>query len=90
LQTLRELKCPKHLYDLSASYFSNRKQTFSINNYTTEKEVQKECPNGPYRDPSFWNVMYNSLLNLKFSSQTKVIAFADDLIVLTREHTKHK
>jgi hypothetical protein len=28
--------------------------------------------------------MYNSLLNLKFSSQTKVIAFADDLIVLTR------
>ena len=28
--------------------------------------------------------MYNSLLNLNFSSRTKVIAFADDLIVLTR------
>ena len=28
--------------------------------------------------------MYNSLLNLKFSSRTKVIAFADDLILLTR------
>jgi len=28
--------------------------------------------------------MYNSLNNLKFNSQTKVIAFADDLIVLTR------
>ena len=28
--------------------------------------------------------MYNSLLNLKFSSRTKVIAFADDLIVLTK------
>jgi len=28
--------------------------------------------------------MYNSLLNLQFNSQTKVIAFADDLIVLTR------
>jgi len=28
--------------------------------------------------------MYNSLPNLQFNSRTKVIAFADDLIVLTR------
>jgi hypothetical protein len=28
--------------------------------------------------------MYNSLLNLELDSRTKVIAFADDLIVLTR------
>ena len=34
--------------------------------------------------PGFWNIMYNSLLNLKFNSRTKVIAFADDLVVLTR------
>ena len=34
--------------------------------------------------PSYWNIMYNALLNLQFSSRTKVIAFADDLIVLTR------
>ena len=34
--------------------------------------------------PGFWNIMYNSLLNLKQNSPTKVIAFADDLIVLTR------
>jgi citrate lyase alpha subunit len=27
LQKLRELKCPKNLYDLSVSYFSNRKAT---------------------------------------------------------------
>ncbi len=28
--------------------------------------------------------MYNSLLNLSFNGRNKVIAFADDLIVLTR------
>jgi hypothetical protein len=28
--------------------------------------------------------MYNSLLNLKFNRRTKVIAFVDDFIVLTR------
>jgi len=34
--------------------------------------------------------MCNSLLNLKFSSRTKVIAFADDLIILTREACKNE
>jgi hypothetical protein len=37
LKHLRELKCPKNLYNLSASYFSNRKAKLSINNYKTEK-----------------------------------------------------
>ena len=32
--------------------------------------------------------MYNSLINLKFSSRTKLIAFVDDLIVLTRAACK--
>ncbi|MCL2611585.1 MAG: hypothetical protein FWE02_07945 [Defluviitaleaceae bacterium] len=33
--------CPKNLYNLSASYFNNRKASLSANNYRTEKEVQK-------------------------------------------------
>jgi hypothetical protein len=63
LQKLRELKCPKNLYCLSVSYFSNRKATSSTNNYTMKKEVQKGCCG-----PGFWNAMCNSLLNLKFNS----------------------
>jgi acid phosphatase class B len=31
-----------------------------------------------------WNIFYNSLLNLKFTRSTKIIAFADDLLILTR------
>ena len=88
LKQLRELKCPRNLYNLSANYFSNRKATLSINNYKTEKEVQGGCPQGSCCGPGFWNIMYNSLLNLKFNSRTKVIAFVDDLIVLTREACK--
>ena len=84
LKQLSELKCLKNLYNLSASYFSNTKATLSINNYRTEKEMQKECSQGSCCVPGFWNVMYNLLLHLKFSGRTKVIAFADDLIVLTR------
>jgi hypothetical protein len=84
LKQLREVKCPKNLYNLSASYFSNRKATLAINNYKMEREVQKGCPQGSCCGPAYWNILYNSLLNLKFTSRTRVIAFADDLIVLTR------
>jgi hypothetical protein len=84
LKQLKDLKCTKNLYNLSASYFTNRKATLSINNIRTEKGVQKGCPHGSCCGPGFWNIMYNSLLNLKFISRTKRIAFAEDVIVLTR------
>jgi len=84
LKQLRDVKCPKNLYNLSASYFSNRKATLSINNYKAERKVQRGSPQGSCCGPAYWNILYNLLLNLKFNSRTKVIAFADDLIVLTR------
>ena len=38
---------------------------------------------GSCYSPGFWNVLYNTLLNMKFSRHTKLIAFADDLAILT-------
>jgi hypothetical protein len=49
-----------------------------------EKEVSKGCSQGPCCGPGFWCVMYNSLLNLKFTRRTKTVAFADDLILAVR------
>jgi hypothetical protein len=31
-----------------------------------------------------WNIFYNSLLNLTFTSGTKIVAFADDLLLIIR------
>jgi hypothetical protein len=84
LKQLRELKCPRNLYKLSASYFSSRKAKLLINNCKTDKGVQTGWPQESCCGAGFWNVMYNSLLNLQFSSRNKVRAFAKDLIVLTR------
>ena len=44
-------------------------------------------PQGSCCDPGFWNVLYNALLNLEFSSHTKIIGFADDLEILTSGKT---
>ena len=37
--------------------------------------------------PGFWNIQYNSLLNLKFTRRTKAVAFADNLILAIRGET---
>ena len=34
-----------------------------------------------------WNLQYYSLLNLNYTNRTKAIAFADDLIIVTRGKT---
>ena len=35
--------------------------------------------------PSFWNILYNSLLNLRYTNHTKKVAFADDLVMIKAE-----
>ena len=51
--------------------------------YRIERNVTKGCPQGSCCGPGFWNVLYNDLLNMKYSSHTTLITFADDLIILT-------
>jgi len=51
--------------------------------YRIERNVTKGCPQRSCCGPGFWNVLYNDLLNMKYSSHTTLIAFADDLVILT-------
>jgi len=53
-------------------------------NYTIERRIKKGSPLGSCSGPGFWNILYNSLLTLELTSRSKAIAFADDLIILTR------
>ena len=49
-----------------------------------EKKITKGCPQGSCCGPGFWKIQYNSLLNLRYTNHTKTIAFADDLILMTK------
>ena len=46
--------------------------------------MSKGCPQGSCCGTGFWNIQFNSLLNLKFGKRTKAIAFADDLLIAVR------
>jgi len=84
LKTLKEFNCPKNLYNLAKSYFSERSATLCTNSIQMERDMSKGCPRGSCCGPGFCNIQYNSLLNLKFGKRTKAIAFADDLPIAVR------
>jgi hypothetical protein len=54
------------------------------NNIKIERAVSRRCHQQSCLGLGMWNIFYNSLLNLKFTSGTKITAFTDDLILLTR------
>ena len=87
LKTLKEFNCPKNLYNLAKSYFSERTAILSSNSTQIEKEVSKGCPQGSCCGPGFWNIQYNSLLNIEYGKHTKAIAFADDLLIAVKAET---
>ena len=87
LKTLREFQCPKNSYNLAKSSFSERTATMSTNRIQMARAVTKGCPQGSCCSPGFWNIQFNSLLNLELETKTKAIAFADDLLIAVRAKT---
>ena len=84
LNSLKECDCPRNLYNLTRSYLSQRKAIIQTSNIRIDTEVTRGCPQGSCCGPGLWNLQYNSLLKLNYTHRTKVIAFADDLVIITR------
>ena len=78
------MECPKNLFELTKHYFQDRSASLCSKEYRAEKAVKKGCPQGSCCGPGYWNVLYNSLLNQEFSQRSEVIAFADDLLIMTK------
>ena len=84
LKSLEDAECPRNLYDVCEGYFSHLNAEMTTKNISTGRSVTKGCPQGSCCGPGFRNLLYNSIFNLQFTSHTKVIAFAGDLIILTK------
>jgi hypothetical protein len=84
LKSLQACGSPKRLYNIRRSYFSQSTVILSTDSVRMKTEVGKEFQQVSCCDPGFWNIQYNSLLNLTFTRRTKAVAFADDLILVIR------
>jgi len=56
----------------------------ATNSLRAEKTVTRGCSQGSCSGPGFWNLQFNSLLTTTFLPRTKVVAYADDLLIATR------
>ena len=86
LQGLRDFNCPRNLY-ISKAFFSSRKAVINTQKFTIERNITKGSPQGSCSGPGFWNILYNSLLTLELNNRSRIVAFADDLVILTRGET---
>ena len=68
LKGLNDSECPRNLYYLIQGYLSQRTAVTSTNSFSTERSVIKGCPQGSSCGPGFWNLLYNSLLKMGFTS----------------------
>ena len=82
LQRLRDIKCPRNLYYLVKDYLKERKAVMTVNNSSAEKAITRGLPQGACCGPGLWNIQYDPLLNHQYKKHTRVIAFADDLLVM--------
>jgi len=84
---MKDIYCHRNLYNLTKSYFSERSAFISTNSMRIDTTVNKGCPQGSCCGRGYWNIQYNSLLNLNFAKWTRAIAFADDLLTVVKAAT---
>lgn len=80
LDRLREVGCEE--IRLWESYFCERKVCMTGACETVWKNVQRGCPQGSICGPFIWNLMIDGLLWRLREHECKVVAYADDLLLL--------
>jgi hypothetical protein len=67
---LREAGYPRNLYKLTQDYFNNRRALLILNSKKIENNITKCCPQGSCYGPGYWTILYNSLLDIKYTHHT--------------------
>ena len=79
----RNTLSPKPLL-LNTGLLEGEEGIITINNISLETKLTKGCPQGSCCGPGLWNIHFDSLLKLQYTKHTKVVAFADDLLIMIK------
>lgn len=86
LNRIQSLGCGE--YKTWCSYFSNRKAIVKGVNGCVERIVTRGCPQGSIAGPAIWNLMVDDLLHTLTNNGCKVVAYADDLLLLVEGNSR--
>jgi hypothetical protein len=87
VKAMKDFYCPRNLCNLTKSYFTERTAFIVTNSMRIETAVNKGCPQGSCCGPGYWNIQYNSLLNLNYTKWTMATAYAVDLLIAVKAVT---
>lgn len=65
------------------SYLECRRAHITIGKSTTSCTLSKGCPQGSQPGPILWNVSMDKVLKVHLSDKMKMVAYADDLAIVT-------
>ncbi len=86
LYQLLKKKCPKNLFQLIESYFSNRTSSLCYLNLEVKEDIDIGCPQGSASGPWYWNIFYDDIFDLS-DNNTQIIGFADDTLLMFSAQT---
>ena len=82
LTQLNLLGVPSKLFNIIASFLSDREVQCCYGGITAKKSTSRGTPQGSVLSPLLWNIVMNSFLNLYSNSNSIAIAYADDISIV--------
>ena len=81
LMALKLKNCPKNLYRLAQSYFSDRWVLADTESCSVLHQATMGCMQGSPSGPTFWNILYDAITRLPLPPHCDLILYADDCSV---------
>ncbi|GIY39823.1 reverse transcriptase domain-containing protein [Caerostris darwini] len=80
INKLFKLSIPNYLESIISNFLQDRRVHLNDNS----KSYNKGIPQGSSLGPILWNIFINDLLETDFGPNTKVQAFADDVLIMIK------
>ena len=83
LHSLLKKGCPLYLVKILRSFLRDRSAKLEYMGISISSLLSVGCPQGSVLSPFLWNILIDFFLRSNFSFLFKIIAYADDLILIT-------
>ena len=84
MRALKEKQVPEYLYRMVESYFTNRVLKYDTKSGWKDYGVTGDVPQGSVLGPLLWNTMYDDLLKIALPKEVKLVAYADDVVIVAK------